>query len=158
MKKVASRAIMTLGIAGMCVFPGITASGQRATIRVIVDSARHTVKNGENFLVSISIKNLTNDQQSLQIWSCSFPEEWISDNSVVHIPNVPCKKNSAIWITLKPRESYDQQFAIYIALPADYRAPEPVNFRLGFEPISFQETAAISPPIWSNSVKVDVIR
>jgi hypothetical protein len=154
MKKVASGRIAAVCMMLTCICTA--AYGQTGIIQVHIELMQSAVKNNERFTVPASLSNTSNDAASLQVWSCSFPEQWVSDNPTVHIPAVPCEKNDAIWIKLSPGESFTEQLAIYIALPADHRAREPVDFRLGFEPIDFQRTATPSI-IWSNAVTINVI-
>jgi len=157
-KTVARGSLIALCMMVICGFTSMVAYGQGETIQVAIESTHDTVKNDESFLVSANVKNVSRDEQSLEVWSCSLPKQWLSDNPTVHVPDVPCKKNSATWIRLKPGESYNNQLQIYIALHSDHRTPEPIDFRLGFQPIDFQGTAGVSFPIWSNAVTINVIK
>jgi hypothetical protein len=135
-------------------FASATAYGQSQAMQAEIKSALQVVRSGEEFLVSVSFKNPSDEEQSLQIWSCSFPKNWLSDNPIVQIPDVPCKKNSPIWVKLKPGESHQDQLAIKIALRPGAR--EPVAFRLGFQPLNFQGPAGVSFPVWSNTITINV--
>jgi hypothetical protein len=134
-----------------------TAYGQNQAIQAEIKSALQVVRNGGQFLVSVSFKNPSAEEQSLQIWSCSFTKNWLPDNPIVQIPDVPCKKNSAIWVKLRPGESHQDRLAIKFVLGPGHGAREPVAFRLGFQPINFQGSAGVSFPVWSNTITINVI-
>ena len=139
----------------MLFFSGVAAYGKDLPMTVEIKVAQATVKNNEDFPVSTTIRNVDKDDQSLRIWSCSYPQQWTADNPAVHITNASCKKNDVILIRLKPGETYERMLSIQIVVAADLRAQKSLVFRLRFEPVTSQKTGDFSP-VWSNSVTVSV--
>src|SRR5437870_2660327 len=55
-------------------FAAATAYGQAQAMQVEVTSVPQMIRNGERFLLTAGIRNLSDEEQSLQVWSCSFPK------------------------------------------------------------------------------------
>src|SRR5271167_4962264 len=85
----------------LAIFAQVAAYSQDLPIRVEIKVAQLAVKNDDEFPVSTTIRNMSAEEQSLQIWSCSYPEQWTSDNPVVHITPASCDKNDVIFVRLK---------------------------------------------------------
>jgi hypothetical protein len=134
---------------------GIATYSQEPIFRVEIKALQSPITNKEEFTVSTSIRNLSRDDQSLLIWSCSYPQQWVADNPDIHITDVPCKKNDVIRIELKPGETYDRPLALYAADPDEDRKPKPITFRLGFKPTTDGKREPTAP-IWSNAVTLAV--
>jgi len=134
---------------------GIAACGQDSPTRVEIKVAQSTVKNNQEFLVSTTLRNVGTDEQSMRIWSCSYPQQWIADNPAVHIAGAACKKNDVFRVRLKPGETYERALSIHIKVAAQRLAQKPVTFRLGFEPANYEKTG-VGSPLWSNAITVDV--
>jgi hypothetical protein len=139
----------------MLFFTGSAAYGQDLPTRVEISVVRSTVKNNEEFPVSTTIRNVGRDEQSLQIWSCSYPEQWTADNPDVHIIGAACRKNDVILVGLKPGDAYERTLSIHIGIAAENRTQKSVTFRLGFESATSKKTD-IASPIWSNAITVNV--
>jgi hypothetical protein len=139
----------------MLFFTGMAALSQDLPMRVEIRLAQSTVKNNEEFPISTTIRNVGRDEQLLQIWSCSYPQQWTADNPAVHITGASCKKNDVIRVRLKPGEVYERTVSIHIGFASDHRAQKSVAFRLGFEPITSEKTG-ITSPIWSDGVRINV--
>jgi hypothetical protein len=157
MQRVTAATSLLAAVAALTMLPDrMPAYAQQPAILVSIEPLPAAVRNGTPFQVATVVRNTSGVDQSLRFWSCSFPEQWIADNPVVSIPDVPCLKNSAMWVTLKPGRAYTEQLAIQIDLPAGGRSRTPVEFRLGFKPLDPQG-AAIPALIWGNPVEVDVL-
>jgi hypothetical protein len=139
----------------MLLFVGIAAYGEDLPVTVEIRVAQSTVKKNQEFLVSTTVRNVGKDEESLQIWSCSYPEQWTTDNLAVHIIGAACRKNDVIQVKLKPGESYERALSIYIDVAVEHRASKPVTFRLGLERATSKKTG-IASPLWSNAVTVNV--
>jgi len=129
------------------------AYSQGSPLTVEIQPAQSTVKNDQDFLVATTIRNVGRDEQSLQIWSCSYPTQWKADKPSVHLRQVPCKKNSLEHVILKPGEAYERTLSIRVGA-ANKDEQESIAFRLGFEPAG--DAASSVSLIWSNSVTVNV--
>lgn len=125
-------------------------------MRVEISVAQSTIKNNEEFSLSTTIRNVDKDEQSLQVWSCSYPQQWTTDNPAVHITDASCKKNDIIRIRLKPGEAHERTLSIHISIDADHSAQKTVAFRLAFEPVTSEKTA-IAARIWSNAITLNVM-
>jgi hypothetical protein len=139
----------------MLLLTEVAAYGQHLPMTVEIGVAQSSVKNNEEFPVSTTVRNVGRDAQSLQIWSCSYPEQWTRDNPAVHIPGAACKKNDVIRVRLKPGEAYEETLSIGIGVTAEHRSQKSITFRLGFVPANPEKTGAASP-IWSNAITVKV--
>lgn len=134
-------------------FIGMAAYGEDCPMRVGIRVTQSTVNNNGEFLVSTTIRNVSRDEQSLEVWSCSYPQQWTANNPAVHITSVACKKNDVIRVRLKPGEAYERTLSIHIGVAAEHRAQNSVAFRLGFEPVTSEGTGS---HIWSNVITVNV--
>lgn len=137
-------------------FTGVTAHSEASSIIVDIKMANSTVKGNEDLPVSTSVRNVGAKDQSLQIWSCSYPEQWIVDNPIVHIPAVSCQKNDVVHVRLKPGEAYKRALSIHIERSAEHQVQKSVTFRLGFKP-DISEKTGLPSPIWSNAITLSVI-
>jgi len=122
-------------------------------VEIRLAQAQSTVKHKAPFSLSTIIRNVGTQAQSLQIWSCSYPQQWIADNPAVHIMGVSCKKNDLIRTTLKPQEAYERP--LHVGIAAEHPAHGSLAFRLAFEPVT-SESSGTASPIWSNALTVVV--
>lgn len=139
------------------IFTGVTAHGEASSIIVDIKMVDSTVKRNDDLPVSTTIRNVGTKEQSLQIWSCSYPEQWIVDNPIVHITAVSCNKNDVVHVRLKPGEAYERALSIRIERSAEHQDQKSVTFRLGFKPDISEKTGLLSP-IWSNAITLRVIK
>jgi len=122
-------------------------------MKVEISVAQSTTKSNEEFAVSTSIRNVSSDEQSLQIWSCSYPWQWTTDNPAVHITDTSCKKNDVIHVRLKPNEAYERTLSIHVGIVVEHLAQRPVTFRLRFKSATSDKTPY---PIWSNAITINL--
>lgn len=140
----------------MLLLNGAASHAENSPIIAEISAAQAGVKTNEIFLVSATLRNRSADTQFLSVWSCSYPQQWISDNPAVHVAPASCKKDAIVRVRLPPGEAYKQSLSIYFAGAAKYFAGHSITFRLGFKPV----TAAggkMSAAIWSNALTLDVI-
>jgi len=135
----------------------LAAAGRAAhlDLQVAIQPALSTVNKDQDLSVATAIRNISMKDQSLQIWSCSYPKHWISDNASVQVKNVGCKKNFLSHITLKPGEAYERILSTHIKI-ADERDQKSVTFRLGFKPATATTDGKV-PTIWSNAATIKIV-
>jgi hypothetical protein len=130
------------------------------TFRAEISVAKTVVKNNEGFPVVIGVRNIGSVDQSLLVWDCSYPAQWLPDNSALHV-NVACLRNSREEITLKPGQTYRRTVSFYIRLTGDGDDVKEVTFRLGYGPDAYFGTHESNSPkvplFWSNAARVTVI-
>lgn len=152
------RLIRLLWLMALPVSTEIAAYGQAAPISVSVRLVQSQVKNRAELLVATSIRNDGTAEQSLQVWSCSYPKQWRTDNPAIHIPDVPCKKNDLIRLKLKAGEVYERELSLEIRLDAAGHAPPAVTFRLGLDASAVYEKPELASPIWSNAITASLLK
>jgi hypothetical protein len=140
----------------LCV-AGLAAYGQDSPFKAEIKLAQTTVNNYETFSVATAIRNTSTEEQTLDIWSCSYPTQWVSDVSSVHVNLVGCKKNDLLHIKLKPGEACERAVTIRIQLSPGDGKPESVTFLMGFKSATFV-TGQSNLPLWSNAVTVSVTK
>jgi hypothetical protein len=138
-------------------FAVLAAYGQDAAMTVEIKPARTAVNNYEPFQVATAIRNTGAIEQSLKIWSCSYPTQWVSDNPFVKVNLVSCKKNDLLNVNVDPDKGCERTISIRVELSAGDGQLEPVTFRLGFKAATFA-TGQANLPIWSNPITVTVTK
>jgi hypothetical protein len=144
-------AVLLLSVAGLA------ASAQDSPIKVEVTVAHEKVNNYEPFSVATAIRNTSTEEQTLDIWSCSYPTQWVSDASSVHVNLAGCKKNDLLHIKIKPGEAIERAVSIRVELAPGDGKPESVTFRMGFKNATFVMGQA-NLPMWSNPLTVTVTK
>ncbi|MEZ0224096.1 MAG: hypothetical protein ACAH83_06055 [Alphaproteobacteria bacterium] len=124
---------------------------EETSLKIEIAALPPSVKNTEAVEVGTKIRNVGKDSRRLQVWSCSYPDHWQTDNAAAEVVQVPCDKNALIWIDVKPGEAYERQLTVRVSVVAEEVQQESVTFRLGFKPSA--ETPAV---LWSNAVTVKV--
>jgi hypothetical protein len=135
----------------------LAAYGQDSPFKVEIKLAQPKVNNYESFSVATAIRNMSSVEQSLDIWSCSYPTQWVSNNSSVHVNLVSCKKNDLLQVKLKPGEACERSVTIRIQLEPGDGKPESATFLMGFKSATFV-TGQSNLPLWSNPVTVTVTK
>ena len=120
------------------------------------------VRNNENVLVATSIRNTGALLQKLVVWTCSFPDQWITDSPAVHSIGMNCMQNVPGKVRLKPGEAFTTNVLMHVELNAMHRARESVTFRMGYGSGAYfqdQKYPPKYPPLfWSNAITVTVTR
>jgi len=132
-------------------------SCQNQALRAEVNLAQTTVRSKEALRVVTTIYNVGETEQTVGIWTCSFPEQWRTDNSAVKVDSVDCWRNYVSKLKLKPGEKLQRSFSVHIEFPDDQIGRIVIRFRLGFRNAIPSEAAGPDvnpPPLWSNTVEV----
>jgi hypothetical protein len=150
-----------LGVALLFIDAATLVNGQSPSLasplKVDIKPAQTTVKNTERLVIHTKINNTSNDVQALQVWSCSYNENWKSDHAAVFVNIAPCRANAPFNLQLKPGEAYERDLSVYVLLATDELQQESLTFRLGFKPWIDPPVKSL-PFIWSNPITVKVIR
>ena len=132
------------------------------TLTAEIKVATTAVKNNESFPVITIVRNVGSVEQSLLVWGCSYPSQWLPDNPAVHAEVVACLKNSSEEIKLKPGQTYQRTVSLSVQLAGDGTDRKEVIFRLGYGPDAYFGTQPSTSPkvplFWSNAASVTVIR
>lgn len=140
-------------------FAGYAASAQSQPFKAEIKLMRTEVSNNQTFTVMTAIRNTGTSVQSLYIWPCTYPLQWVADNPAIRVNGVTCAKNSLVTIKLKPGEAYTGALQVHVDLPFNEVKPENVAFRLEYgttTPNGVWKPWPDIPPIWSNAVTVVV--
>ena len=132
-------------------------SAQDSPLKVELKPAHETVNNYQPFQVATAIRNTATAEQLLDVWSCSYPTQWISDNPKVHMNLVACKKNDLLHLKIAPGKAWEKPLSIRVELAAGDGQPESVTFRMGFKNATFV-TGQPNLPMWSDPVTITVTK
>ena len=147
-------------LAFIIVFLFFTSTGhsQDSALRIEIQPKQKSVKNGEEVSVVTKIINTSNKDQHLQVWSCSYYDNWIVNSPFVKLNAWPCRKNFVHEVVLKPGKTYENKLSLKIIVPADKNMLEKIIFKLGFKTFIKPATGDIKPKeipvIWSNPVTI----
>lgn len=138
-----------------------TAFGQRRTFEITASISPDSLKSYQYkrdgiFWVDTRIRNLTNKDQQIVVWSQSG-WSWISDNHEI-VPAIAAQQNVSRTVVIKPGQTYD----LSVDVVGSPRTSKPITFRLGFYakanlPFSGQPNFAKlheSEITWSNPLKL----
>ena len=140
-------------------FSGFIANGQTPSFKAEIRLPRTVVKDDGTFSVTTVVRNIGTKEQSLTVWDCSYPDQWTTDNPLVHLDAVACKQNVSGTIPLRHGEAYKRSVALHIHLPSSQFTREEVTFRLGYGETAYFGTQDLAPKVplfWSNAVRVIV--
>jgi len=117
------------------VLPGLT---QERDFYIEIIPKKTVLAKEEIFTVVTSIMNVTQKEQRLCSWSCSYDENWrLEDSSKkFHIYGVDCEKNVVSCIALRPLERFERE--LYLQVDPTAKKGE-ASFRLGFVPCISRE-------------------
>jgi hypothetical protein len=149
---------MLAGFSLLCFAVG-TADGRAQALSAEIKLAQTVVKNNEDISVTTTIRNTGAAEETLVVWTCSYPAQWRADNPDVRVYVIPCQQNVPEKLKLRPGESYARPVRVHVALKAPERC-QSVTFRLGYGTDAYFgtiEPAPKSPAIWSNVVTVPVV-
>jgi hypothetical protein len=146
---------MRLSVALLCLSVW-TAYGQESRFKAEIKLTQTEVSNHEIFSVSTSIRNTSIKDQVLDVWNCSYPEQWVSDNLNVHVEEAACLQNWHYKVKLAPGEAYERAVPIYLASCTRKTVPGAVTFRLGFQEATRTKRYPDNSANWSNQVTLNV--
>ncbi len=133
--------------------------GQDSSFQAVIKVTRTVVRDNETFFLVTAIRNASGVEQSLDVWDCSYPTQWTSDNPLVHINGVDCLQNSLAKIKLKPGSAYERVVPVHIEHQAHHSGRKSVTFRLRYGTAAYFGTRESLPGVksnWSNSVTIVV--
>ena len=111
-----------------------------------------TVRNNEEFLVSTVVRNIGETVQLLRVWSCSYPQQWTTDNASVQVKQVSCRKNYLSQVKLEPGKTYERLLSLSANVGA---AQKVITFRLGLDSEA-SAVAGSASRVWSNGLTVKI--
>ena len=131
---------------------------QDIALRVEIKPEQQSVKNGEEFSVMTKIINTSHKDQHLQVWSCSYYDNWIINSPWVQLKAWPCKENAVDEVVLKSGEIYENKLSLKIGVPAEEILVREVTFKLGFKmaPSDSSNPLIETPVVWSNLVTIQI--
>ena len=137
----------------------INASGHASDskLKIEVKPAKMLVKNGQEISIDTIIENVGKEVQRLEVWSCSYYDNWNVDSPFVKLQGWACRKNGVIEVALKPKEKYEKELRLKINVPAEEIQVEKITFKLGFK-ASLNETSNPKefPIIWSDPIILQI--
>jgi hypothetical protein len=139
----------------------LPSDGQGWPLKLEITPSETTVPNRQDFIAEAIIRNVSGEPQVLRTDMCHYTDwNWLTDNPAVHVqgrPEIPCKKNRLVYVTLKPGEAFKKALTILVSLPDSKPLAQGVTFRLGFElPLGYSPSTQSLPYIWSNPVTVRI--
>ncbi len=140
-------------------FMGSLGYGQDSGLRVEIKPEQTTVKNDEEISVMTKIINTSHTDQHLQIWGCSYYDNWSVDSPFIKLQDWPCEKNPINDVVLKPKEKYENKLSLKITVPAEEVLVKQINFRLGFKPwweLTKGNIIPNSSVVWSNPITIKI--
>ena|ERR1035437_3345288 len=133
-------------------FTGNVAYCGDASFTVEARVGYRTVRNNEEFSVFTSVRNIGKTVQLLRVWSCSYPQQWTTDNASVQVKQVSCRKNYLSQVKLEPGEVYEKPLSLSANVGA---AQKLITFRLGLD-LEASAVAASASRVWSNELTVKI--
>lgn len=100
--------------------------------------SKDVLKKGEIFTVTTSIMNVTQKEQRLCFWSCSYDQNWTLYDILnkVQFYGVNCDKNVVSCVTLKPMEKFEKELYLQVSESAKKGK---TSFKLGLVPCVSRE-------------------
>ncbi|MCB9758000.1 MAG: hypothetical protein H6753_06235 [Candidatus Omnitrophica bacterium] len=157
---------LRIGLLGLvlCLF-SLKAYCQEPPLKVEIAIAKNIFteyfqQSGGRFLVSTKIKNISQKDQIIHYWGCSYEDSWISNHSQIVIEGRSCRRNVVLEKTLMPDEEFIRNDLKMAILPNANQ--EEILLQLGYDPAiplhPTDEQMQIDKDrvIWSNTVKINV--
>lgn len=121
---------------------------------VTVQTMQESVKNGGFLPVIINIRNVGDAVQTLHVYSCSYSNNWKTDNPFVSVVGGHCKKDVMRDVKLKANETYKQNETVRINIPSRDVSISTLSFRLGFTDGRWGSYNQL--PTWSNPITIKI--
>jgi len=111
---------------------------QKRDFYIEIVPSRDVLEKGEIFTVTTSIMNVTQKEQRLCFWTCSYDENWSLEDSSKKIQfyGVNCEKNIVSCMTLKPLEKFEKELYLQVS---DSAKKGKTTFKLAFIPCVSRE-------------------
>ena len=129
------------------------ASDGTNTLRVLVKVLKANVRVGETFNVSLRVENPTPTNQYVIVWSCSWDENWKTDNPNVVLFGQECAGNGRGRVEIEPGGAYIEEGEMQVlhSVPGNK-----LSFRMGFTPYIYVKEFNLGKTLWSEEVVIDV--
>ncbi|MDD4183447.1 MAG: hypothetical protein PHT53_06475 [Candidatus Omnitrophica bacterium] len=117
------------------IFPALA---QKRDFYIEIITKKDTVKRGEIFTVTTSIMNVTQKEQRLCFWTCSYDENWSLQAPLnkIQFYGANCEKNIVSCVTLKPFDRFEKELYLQVS---DSAKRGKATFKLGFIPCVSRE-------------------
>ncbi len=139
------------------VLPGLT---QERDFYIEIIPKKNVLAKDEIFTVITNIMNVTQKEQRLCSWSCSYDENWqLEDSSKrFRVYGVDWEKNTVSCITLRPVERFEKELYLQVEPMAKKGN---ASFRLGFIPCisredCFETTKENQQVFWSQEATIRI--
>jgi hypothetical protein len=146
----------------------VSQTNEPSPFQITVTARKTLVHVGESFKVSLEVKNISNTNQSFLVWSCSWWENWKSNNRFVYLPAWDCGQNAPMTVNLAPDESFREtlngnEMPMRVV---DSVSTNRISFRMAFHTggsVHLYKADEIMPDdvkgkiYWSNEVTIDLI-
>jgi hypothetical protein len=126
---------------------GFANAADTNSLRVVVIPSKTEVHVKEKFNVALRVENLTTNNQTVRVMSCSWDEEWKTSNTNIAWLGWGCIKNNIHSVEISPGGAYTNELEMLIPEPISKKT---LSFRMGFTPIDSKQT------FWSDEVKLNV--
>ena len=150
-RRVVAVAVVILG-AGLGYLMGATPATGPASVPVsplkveVVLAAGAAAASGE-VAATFRVTNISAGQETVNVWNCDWPSNWVSNNAHILVPHMECGKNFVYSETLAPGKAYEHTGVLQIA--ADTPAGEQA-FKVGFQP------EGAKAALWSPELKITI--
>lgn len=132
-------------------------SGSTNSLTVQVKVSKTTCRVGQPFNVSLRVENTTPTNQSVLVWSCSWSDNWKTDNTNVVLLSQQCAKNTVGPVEIKPGSAYINEGQMQVLHPVPGKK---LSFRMGFTPFSGWNASYTGfvwgKTLWSKEVVIGV--
>ena len=139
-------------------FTALGQTNESSPLQIIVTPEVGRVHVMEPFKVSLEIKNVSNTNQFFKDMSCSWYDNWKSDNPNVGLISWNCELNGPSTVELAPGEIYhetlnneDGKMEIYHEVPTNS-----ISFRMSFTPGDLYVHSERKQIYWSNNVTIKI--
>src|SRR5277367_6516708 len=116
--RIATNAIAFALVASLSGCTSASHSQEGNELKVSAEPVTQRVHVAEPFKVAVRIWNPTATNQSVKMMSCSWPEQWRTDNPAVQrCTDVECAWNAPTTVTLPPGGAWTNQMDFRVLLP-----------------------------------------
>jgi len=113
-------------------------AAQKRGFYIEIIPKKDVLRKGEIFTVTTSIMNVTQKEQRLCFWTCSYDENWLLEDPLKKIQfyGVNCEKNIVSCVSLKPFDRFEKELYLQVS---DSAKKGKATFKLGFIPCVSRE-------------------
>jgi hypothetical protein len=125
-----------------------TAQVQPPPLRIVIKVSQATIHIKKKFTVALRVENPTATNQAVRVMSCSWWDEWQSNNPKISPIPWGYSDNGPITVQIPPGGAYTNELEVCIYKPIPDKI---VTFRMGFTPIGSKKA------FWSNEQTIEVV-